>query len=170
MEKAGEEGEGRVFKNSNEALMAYERREISLHTRIAIPVSSFKYKLFTENQKEKYLVTTVGKIKFNEILPDTFAFINEPTDENISNITPNKYFLEKGTNIPEAIKNMELVKPFAKGTLEKIIAQVFKRYKTTETSTMLDNLKDLGFKYSTISGITVSMADVEISKTKGKAL
>ena len=166
MEKAGEEGEGRVFKNSNEALMAYERREITLHTRIAIPVNSFKYKLFTEGQKDKYLVTTVGKIKFNEILPDTFAFINEPTDENISNITPNKYFLERGVNIPEAIKEMELVKPFAKGTLEKIIAQVFKRYKTTETSTMLDNLKDLGFKYSTISGITVSMADVEISKNK----
>ena len=166
MEKAGEEGEGRVFKNSNEALMAYERREITLHTRIAIPVDSFKYKLFTEQQKGKYLVTTVGKIKFNEILPDTFAFVNEPTEENISNITPNKYFLEMGTNIPEAIKEMPLVKPFAKGTLEKIIAQVFKRYKTTETSTMLDNLKDLGFKYSTISGITVSMADVEISKTK----
>ena len=166
MEKAGEEGEGRVFKNTNEALMAYERREISLHTRIAVPVDSFKYKLFTESQKGKYLVTTVGKIKFNEILPDTFAYINEPSDENISNITPSKYFLERGTNIPEAIKEMELVKPFAKGTLEKIIAQVFKRYKTTETSTMLDNLKDLGFKYSTISGITVSMADVKISKNK----
>ena len=166
MEKAGEPGEGRVFKNSNEALMAYERREISLHTRIAIPVNSFKYKLFTEQQKNHYLITTVGKIKFNEILPDTFAFINEPTDENISNITPSKYFLPMGTNIPEAIKEMPLVKPFAKGTLEKIIAQVFKRYKTTETSIMLDNLKDLGFKYSTISGITVSMADVEISKTK----
>ena len=170
MEKAGEDGEGRVFKNSNEALMAYERRELTLHTRIAIPVDSFKYKLFTEQQKGKYLVTTVGKIKFNEILPDTFAYINEPTDENISNITPNKYFLDKGTNIPEAIKNMPLVNPFAKGTLEKIIAQVFKRYKTTETSTMLDNLKDLGFKYSTISGITVSMADVEISKTKGEVV
>ncbi len=166
MEKAGEEGEGRVFKNSNEALMAYERREITLHTRIAIPVNSFKYKLFTEGQKDKYLVTTVGKIKFNEILPDTFAYINEPTDDNISNITPNKYFLPMGTNIKDAIKDMPLVQPFAKGTLEKIIAQVFKRYKTTETSTMLDNLKDLGFKYSTISGITVSMADVEISKNK----
>ncbi len=166
MEKAGEDGEGRVFKNTNEALMAYERREITLHTRIAIPVSSFKYKLFTESQKDKYLVTTVGKIKFNEILPDTFAYINEPTDENISNITPNKYFLDRGTNIPEAISKMDLVKPFAKGTLEKVIAQVFKRYKTTETSTMLDKMKDLGFKYSTISGITVSMADVEISKKK----
>ena len=166
MEKAGEVGEGRVFKDSNEALMAYERREITLHTRIAIPVNSFKHKLFTENQKGKYLVTTVGKIKFNEILPDSFAYINEPTQDNISNITPSKYFLDRGTNIPEAIAAMDLVKPFAKGTLEKIIAQVFKRYKTTETSTMLDNLKDLGFKYSTISGITVSMADVEISQKK----
>ena len=166
MEKAGEDGEGRVFKDSNEALMAYERRELTLHTRIAIPVNSFKHKLFTESQKGKYLVTTVGKIKFNEILPDSFPFVNEPTQDNISNITPNKYFLDRGTNIPEAIKDMPLVKPFAKGTLEKIIAQVFKRYKTTETSTMLDNLKDLGFKYSTISGITVSMADVEISKKK----
>ena len=166
MEKAGEEGEGRVFRNANEALMAYERREITLHTRIALPVDSFKHKLFTESQKGKYLVTTVGKLKFNEILPDSFAYINEPTDDNIQNITPSKYFLEKGTDIKAAIKEMDLVKPFAKGTLEKVIAQVFKRYKTTETSTMLDSLKDLGFKYSTIAGITVSMSDVEISKNK----
>ena len=168
MEKVGEDGEGRVFRNSNEALMAYERREITLHTRIALPVDSFRHKLFTESQKGKYLVTTVGKIKFNEILPDTFAYINEPTDENINNITPNKYFLEKGTNIPEAIKGMPLVKPFAKGTLEKVIAQVFNRYKTTETSSMLDKLKDLGFYYSTIAGVTVSMSDVKTSDKKGE--
>ena len=168
MEKALEDGEGRVFKNANEALMAYERREVTLHTRIAVPVDSFKHKLFTENQKGKYLVTTVGKIKFNEILPDSFAYINEPTDDNIQNITPNKYFLEKGTDIKAAIKDMPLVKPFAKGTLEKIIDQVFKRYKTTETSTMLDSLKDLGFKYSTIAGITISMADVVTSSDKDR--
>ena len=168
IEKVGEYGEGRVFRNSNEALMAYERREITLHTRIALPVDSFRHKLFTESQKGKYLVTTVGKIKFNEILPDTFAYINEPTDENINNITPNKYFLEKGTNIPEAIKEMPLVKPFAKGTLEKVIAQVFNRYKTTETSSMLDKLKDLGFYYSTIAGVTVSMSDVKTSDKKGE--
>jgi DNA-directed RNA polymerase subunit beta' len=170
MEKAGLEGEGRVFKNSNEALMAYERREIKLHTRIALPVDSFKYKLFTETQKGKYLITTVGKIKFNEILPDSFPYINEPTEDNIQNITPNKYFIEKGQNIPEIIKNMPLVKPFPKGILEKIIAQVFKRYKTTETSIMLDKLKDLGFKYSTISGITVSISDVVTSDTKAEII
>ena len=54
IEKADEPGEGRVFKNPNEALMAYERREITQHTRIAIPVSGFKYKLFTEEQSDKY--------------------------------------------------------------------------------------------------------------------
>ena len=165
-EKAGEEGEGRVFKDSNEALMAYERREITLHTRIAIPVDSFKYKLFTETQKGKYLVTTVGKLKFNEILPDSFAYVNEPTLDNIQNITPNKYFINKGENIPEVIKAMPLVKPFAKGILESIIAQIFKRYKTTETSIMLDKMKDLGFKYSTVAGITVSISDVVTSEHK----
>ena len=165
-EKAGEEGEGRVFKDSNEALMAYERREITLHTRIAIPVDSFKYKLFTETQKGKYLVTTVGKLKFNEILPDSFAYVNEPTIDNIQNITPNKYFINKGENIPEVIKAMPLVKPFAKGILESIIAQIFKRYKTTETSIMLDKMKDLGFKYSTVAGITVSISDVVTSEHK----
>ncbi len=166
MEKAGESGEGRVFKNCNEALMAYERREITLHTRIVVPVDSFKHKLFTETQKGNYLVTTVGKIKFNEILPDSFPYINEPTDDNIQNITPNKYFLEKGSNLKEAIASMKLVKPFAKGTLEKIIAQVFNRYKTTETSAMLDKMKDLGFYYSTIAGITIAMSDVSTSEKK----
>ena len=170
MEKAGLPGEGRVFKDSNEALMAYERRELTLHTRIALPVNSFKHKLFTETQKGKYLVTTVGKIKFNEILPDSFAYINEPTSDNIQNITPNKYFIEQGQNIPEVIKSMPLVKPFAKGILEKIIAQIFKRYKTTETSIMLDKLKDLGFKYSTLAGITISISDVVTSDKKNEII
>lgn len=166
MEKAGEENEGKAYKDPNEVLMAYERKEITLHTRIVLPVRSFKHKLFTDEQKDKYLITTCGKIIFNEILPDTFPFINEPTKENIEGITPNKYFLSMGSNINEEIKNRELVKPFIKSNLEKIIAQVFKRYKTTETSIMLDRLKDLGFKYSTIAGITVSAADIMISKTK----
>ncbi len=166
MEEPGEEGEGRVFKDPNEALMAYERREITLHTRIALPVNSFKHKLFTEEQLDKYLVTTVGKLKFNEILPDTFPYINDGTKDNIEGITPMKYFLEKGTNIPEAISKMEIVNPFVKSTLKSLIAQVFKRYRTTETSTMLDKLKDQGFKYSTIAGITVSYADIKTSEKK----
>ena len=170
IERADEPGEGRVFKNPNEALMAYERREITQHTRIAIPVSGFKYKLFTEEQSDKYLVTTVGKLKFNEIFPDTFQYINEGTKENIEGITPNKYFLAKGTNIKEAIKELELVKPFGKKVLTQLIAQIYKRYHTTETSIMLDKMKDLGFKESTLSGISIGIGDIIASKNKEKTL
>ena len=170
MEKADYPGEGRVFKNTNEALMAYQRREIKLQSRIAIPVNSFKHKVFLDEDKNKYLVTTPGKIIFNEILPDSFPYINEPTDANIEGITPNKYFVEYGENIPERIKEMPLAKPFAKGTLEKIIAQVFKRYKTTETSIFLDKLKDMGFKQSTYAGITIAFSDVVTSKNKAQII
>jgi len=166
IERAGEEGEGRVFKNVNEAIMAYEREELSLHTRIALPVKSFKYKIFTDEQMDKYLVTTVGKLIFNEIFPDTFQYINEATPENIEKITPDKYFLTKGTDIKKTISEMELVKPFISKNLESIIAQIFKRYKTTETSVMLDKLKNLGFKYSTVAGISISVHDVMTSKNK----
>jgi len=166
MEKAGLEGEGRVFKNADEAISAYERREVTLHTRIALPAKSLKYKMFTDEQKEMYLVTTIGKLIFNEVLPDGFQYINEPTDDNFENLTPMKYFLPRGTNIPEAIKAMEIVKPFPQGALKNIIAQIFKRYKTTETSVMLDRLKDLGFKYSTLAGISISVADIETSEKK----
>ena len=170
IEKAGLEGEGRVFKDPDEAQMAYERREITLHTRIAIPVKSFKHKLFPDKYMEKYLVTTVGKLLFNEIFPDTFQYINEGSSENIEKITPAKYFLDMGTNIKEAIANMEIVKPFAKKALTSLIAEIYKRYQTTETSIMLDKLKDLGFKYSTLSGISIGIGDIIVSDDKEEIL
>jgi DNA-directed RNA polymerase subunit beta' len=166
LEYAGENHEGKVYKNSNEAIMAYERKEITLHTRIVVPVASFKYKVFADEVKGKYLVTTAGKLIFNEILPDTYPYINEPTKENIEGLTPNKFFLDMGTNITEAVQNMPINDAFSKKTLQQIIAQIFRRYKTTETSIMLDRLKDLGFKYSTISGITFSIMDIMTSEHK----
>ena len=166
MEKAGVEGEGRAFKNTNEALMAYQRREITLQTRIVVPVNSFKHKVFLDEDKNKYLVTTPGKIIFNEILPDSFPYLCEATSENIEGITPSKYFIDYGEDVKARISEMPLSTPFNKGALEKIIAQMFKRYKTTETSIFLDKLKDLGFKYSTFSGITIAVSDVVTSKNK----
>ncbi|MEG0025884.1 MAG: DNA-directed RNA polymerase subunit beta' [Bacilli bacterium] len=165
-EKENQPGEGRVFKNTNEAIMSYERREINLHTRIAVAVKSFKYKIFPSNYYNRYLVTTPGKLIFNEIFPDTFQYVSDCTVENLENITPSKYFLEPGTNIKEAIKKMTIVPPFKKGDLSKIIAQIYKRYQTTETSVMLDKLKDLGFKYSTLSGISISIFDIKESVKK----
>ena len=156
--------------DENEALMAYERKEIDLHTRIALPVNSFKHKVFLDSQKGKYLITTVGKLKFNEILPDTYQYVNDGGSENIEKATPDRYFVPMGTNIKEYIKELPISTPFGKKVLKKLIAQIFKRYKTSETSAMLDELKDLGFKYSTISGITFSLFDAITSSEKEKII
>ena len=170
IEKADMPGEGRVFKDENEALMAYERRELDLHTRIAIPVHSFRHKIFPDTYMDKYLVTTVGKLKFNSIFPDSFQYINEASEENIERITPAKFFINRGENIPEVIKTMPLINPVKKGDLGKLIAQIYKRYQTTETSVMLDKLKDIGFKYSTLSGISISISDVKESVEKPRII
>ena len=166
MEKAGLEGEGRVFRNSNDVVMAYERREITLHTRIALPVKSFKHKIFPDKYLDKYLVTTPGKIIFNEVFPDTFQYINDSSVDNAVKCTPSKYFIDKGKNIKEEIEKMPVVKALNKGAIVRLIAQIYKRYHTTETSVMLDAIKDLGFKYSTLSGISISIDDIQESPVK----
>ena len=166
MEKAGLEGEGRVFRNTDDAVMAYERREITLHTRIALPVKSFKHKIFPDKYMDKYLVTTPGKIIFNEVFPDTFQYINDSSVDNAVKCTPAKYFIDKGKNIKEEIEKMPLVKALNKGAIVRLIAQIYKRYHTTETSVMLDAIKDLGFKYSTLSGISISIDDIQESPVK----
>ena len=160
MEKEGAVGEGMIFKDTNEALMAYQNGYVHLHTRIAVHAGSFKNETFTEEQNNKLLITTVGKLIFNEILPNSFPYINEPTKENLEKGTPDKYFVGKGEDVRQRIQEMPLVEPFKKKVLGNIIAEVFKRFKITETSKMLDRMKDLGFKYSTKAGITIGIADI----------
>ena len=166
LELPGEPNEGKAYKDPNEALMAYERREITLHTRICIPTKEFKHKVWTDEQRDKYLVTTAGKILFNEIFPDTYPYVEEGSKENIEVMTPDKFFIEKGKNLPEEVAKMPVVPALIKKDLGKIIAQIFKRYKTTETSIFLDKLKDIGFKYSTKSGITISLSDIPVNHEK----
>ena len=84
--------------------------------------------------------------------------------------TPAKYFVEKGANIKEIIASREEVAPFSKKILGNIIAEVFKRFKITETSRMLDRMKNLGFKYSTKAGITVGVSDILVLGEKDEIL
>ena len=151
-----------IFNDINEALLAYQNGYVHLHTRVAVRASSLKNPTFTEEQNQKLLVTTVGKLIFNEILPESFPYLNEPTKENLEEKTPDKYFIEIGTDVRATIKEMPIVAPFKKKILGNIIAEVFKRFKITETSKMLDRMKDLGFKYSTKAGITVGVADIVV--------
>lgn len=157
--------EGHFFAHYDEAYLAYQHKEIGLHTRIIIDPKSINQK-FSEEQKHKYLVTTLGKLIFNRILPPTFPYLNEPTLDNLENYTPDKYFMVKGTNPKDILKGMAIPGPFKKKFLSQIIAQVFKDLQISETSKMLDRLKDLGFKYSTVAGITVSFADINVYSGK----
>jgi len=170
LERKGAIGEGMVFKDREEALIAYQNGYVHLHTRVAVHAGSLKNPTFTEKQNKKLLLTTVGKLIFNEILPKSFPYINEPTTSNLEEKTPAKYFVDPSANIKEILEERELISPFKKGYLGKIIAEVFKRYKITATSKMLDRMKDLGFKYSTKAGITISIADITVLPQKYEIL
>ncbi len=174
LERPNAVGEGMLFKDSDEALLAYQNGYIHLHSRIGILSKSFKKSSFTDEQNKKILITTVGKVIFNQILPEQFPYLNEPTKENLENKTPDRYFISsndlQGKGLREYLSNIEPVTPFKKGFLSKIISEVFKQFHTTETSVMLDRLKDLGFKYSSKAGITVGVSDVFVLPNKYEIL
>ncbi|MBY6273953.1 MAG: DNA-directed RNA polymerase subunit beta', partial [Bacillaceae bacterium] len=170
LEREGAIGEGMVFKDRDEALLAYQNGYVHLHSRIAVHAGSLNNPTFTEEQNKMLLLTTVGKLIFNEILPPSFPYINEPTKYNLEHETPAKYFIHPSENVKEVIRSRELVPPFKKGILGSIIAEVFKRYKITETSKMLDRMKDLGFHYSTKAGITIGISDIIVLPQKQEIL
>jgi DNA-directed RNA polymerase subunit beta' (EC 2.7.7.6) len=170
LERKGAIGEGMIFKDRNEAILAYQNGYVHLHSRIAVHAGSLNNPTFTEEQNKKLLLTTVGKLIFNEILPASFPYINEPTKENLEERTPDKYFIPTNADVKKVLAERELVEPFKKGFLGNIIAEVFKRFKITETSKMLDRMKDLGFHYSTKAGITISIADIVVLPQKQEIL
>ncbi|CAC9418334.1 DNA-directed RNA polymerase subunit beta' [Staphylococcus aureus] len=165
---------GAIFNNTNEVLKAYANGFVHLHTRIGVHASSFNNPTFIEEQNKKILATSVGKIIFNEIIPDSFAYINEPTQENLERKTPNRYFIDPTTlgegGLKEYFENEELIEPFNKKFLGNIIAEVFNRFSITDTSMMLDRMKDLGFKFSSKAGITVGVADIVVLPDKQQIL
>jgi DNA-directed RNA polymerase subunit beta' len=119
IERAGDLGEGSVFKDQNEAELAYESGVISLHARIALPAKNFPLFKLHPAQRDKYLVTTYGKLIFNAILPteyvpQAFSYLNEPTPENLTGIVDDKFFVGRGENLREYIKNQPIFSAFKK--------------------------------------------------------
>ena len=159
------DNEGHAYHSVNEVLMAYENKQVHLHTRIALLAKSLNKEGFTKEQENSYLITTVGKVIFNNIFPKDFPYINEVSEENFT-ATPAKYFFPMGTDMKEAIANMPIIDAMKKKDLGLVIGQVFKHYSTVETSEILDEIKNNGFKYSTVAGITVSLADIEVAPNK----
>jgi DNA-directed RNA polymerase subunit beta' len=159
--------EGKVFRNMDEVLLAYQTKQIHLHNRVAILGKAVNKIGFTDTMNGSYLLTTVGKIFFNQIFPSDFPYLNEPTIANILADQAHN-FVPKGTDIKGAIASMKVRSPFKKGDLGKIINQIFSKYGTDKTSAVLDKMKDQGFKYATIAGLTVSIADIKVVEGKEK--
>ncbi|MBF2189516.1 MULTISPECIES: DNA-directed RNA polymerase subunit beta' [Staphylococcus] len=161
---------GAIFNDTNEVLKAYANGYVHLHTRIGVHANSFNNPTFTDEQNSKILATSVGKIIFNEIIPDSFAYINEPSQANLERTTPDKYFVDSTQlgegGLKEYFDNTELIEPFNKKFLGNIIAEVFNRFSITDTSMMLDRMKDLGFKFSSKAGITVGVSDIVVLPDK----
>ena len=169
MEEKGREGEGMIFATPEEVEIAMRNGYVHLHTRIGIATKSLN-KPWTENQKDKILVTTVGKVIFNSIIPEGMPYLNEPTDVNLTTSTDDRFFMDAGQDIKEVLAGIDTVRPFKKGYLGNIIAEVFKRYRTTATSEYLDRLKNLGYHQSTLAGLTVGIADIPVVEDKHKII
>ena len=142
IERPGAKGEGKVFCDTDEAKMAYQNGEISLQSKI-------KVRLFREingEMKHKLVDTTVGKIIFNEAIPQDLGFVERKTEDDMF--------------------KLEIDRVVDKGVLGDIVDTTFKKKGATETSKVLDNIKALGYKYSTIGAITTSVFDMKIPPKK----
>ena len=142
LDKAGEKGEGKVFRSFEEALMAYDAKDISLHANIKV-----RRKIELNGLKVSGIIeTTVGKIIFNQQIPQDLGFVKRKTPED---------YLELEVNF--------LV---GKKQIQKIIDRCIKVHGTQVTAEVLDSIKALGFKYSTKGAITVAVGDAVIPPAK----
>ncbi|MFB4326377.1 DNA-directed RNA polymerase subunit beta', partial [Priestia sp. BR_2] len=171
MDNKEEKGTGMILGSVNEAVSAYQREAAGLHARVAIPVKALGKTSFTDKQQDAILITTIGRIIFNEIFPASFPYINEATRTNLLQGTPEKYFVyEKGADIQKVIQELPVSGAVGKEYLGSIIARCFETYHTTETSVILDKIKQIGFTYSTRAGVTVAVSDVIVPDEKNEIL
>lgn len=163
-EKINQIGEGTIFTNINEAVVAYENKKVDLHAIIGIAARNFINKIDAEHHN-KILLTTVGKLIFNTIFADDFPYLNEPSNENLDGLSA-QHFINFSENISDVIAKRKLLSSFRKTYLSSIIMKYFKKYGTQATAKMLDKMKNLGFKYSTISGVTIAASDMQAYDNK----
>ena len=146
LDKPGEKGEGKVFRDANEALMAYQDGVISIHAAIKVRVT----KDLGDTKITKLVPATVGRIIFNEHIPQDLGYVDR-TD-------------------PEHQLDYEISFKVGKSQLGKIIDRCLKNHGTATTAQVLDKIKAMGYKYSTRSGITVAVCDADIPPQKAQIL
>ncbi len=142
LQKPGEKGEGKVFRDVNEALMAYDNGDVSLHAAIKVKIT----KQIGDRQVSKIIDATVGRLIFNENIPQDLGYVDRTNSD--------KQF------------DLEISFLVKKGQMSDLIDRCIQRHGTASTSEVLDKIKALGYKYSTKAAITVAVCDAEIPAEK----
>jgi len=142
-ERPGVEGEGKFFKNVNEAILAYENKAIKLQTRIKVRVTKT---LPNEEMVSGVVESTLGRFIFNEILPQDLGFVDRTVPENALKLEVDFHVGKKG--------------------LKQILEKIINTHGATKTAEALDDIKSMGYKYSTRAAMTVSISDMTVPPEK----
>ncbi len=142
-ERPGAKGEGMCFKNPNEAILAYENGAVTLHSRVNVRV---KKKMTDGTVKSGIIQSTVGRFIFNEIIPQDLGFVDR-------SIPGNELLLEVDFHV-------------GKKQCKQILEKVINVHGATQTAVTLDDIKSIGYKYSTRAAMTVSISDMTVPPSK----
>ncbi|PKM67440.1 MAG: DNA-directed RNA polymerase subunit beta' [Firmicutes bacterium HGW-Firmicutes-2] len=142
LDKEGELGEGSIFKDENEAILAYDNKVVSLHARIKVE----RVRIIDGKRERRLIETTVGRIIFNEAIPQDLGFVERLTVDD------------------QLLFEVDFL--VGKKQMQQILNYCINVHGATRTAEVLDEIKKLGFKYSTQSAITVSISDMEVPEEK----
>ncbi len=142
-ERPGVKGEGKFFKSVNEAILAYENGVITLHSKIKVRMTK---KLADGTEKSEIIESTLGRFIFNEIIPQDLGFVDR--------------------SIPENEMKLEIDFLVAKKQIKQILEKVINIHGATKTAEVLDDVKAMGYKFSTRAAMTVSISDMTVPPQK----
>ena len=142
-ERPGAIGEGKVFKNINEAILAYENASLTLHSRIRVMI---KKEMADGRVIERFVESTLGRFIFNEILPQDLGFVDRSIEGNELLLEVDFHAGKKG--------------------LKQILEKVINTHGASKTAEVLDLIKSTGYKYSTRASMTVSISDMTVPSEK----
>ena len=146
-ERPGAKGEGMAFKSVNEAILAYENGIVTLHSRVKVRVQKT---VDEDTVKTGVIESTVGRFIFNEIIPQDLGFVDRSQDENVL--------------------KLEVDFHVGKKQLKQILEKVINIHGATQTAVTLDDIKAIGYKYSTRAAMTVSISDMTVPASKPKLI
>ena len=146
-ERPGAKGEGMAFKSINEAILAYENKVVTLHSRVKVRVTRT---MPDGTTKTGIIESTVGRFIFNEIIPQDLGFVDRSQKEN-------ELKLEVDFHV-------------GKKQLKQILEKVINVHGATQTAITLDDIKAIGYKFSTRAAMTVSISDMTVPASKPKLI